>query len=81
MLPNFNSMNDKQKIDALIKLVTEMQETPVQQVAKQELAPGTIVLRKNLIENAGMKEGIWQLSDDTAITSSGNILFIYIKIK
>ena len=80
-MPNLSGKTDKQKIDALIKVVTsilEQQNAPEKE--NEKLPVGTIILRKNTNINAGMNYGEWMLISDTIKLSYGT-LWAYIRTK
>lgn len=80
-MPNLSGKTDKQKIDALIKVVNSMLEQRNVREKQREMLPvGSVILRKDTILNAGMDYGEWLITSD-AIKLSYGTLWAYIRTK
>lgn len=77
-----NNKSDREKIEALTRciqsLIDELNES--NNTTEVKLPEGTVIMRRNPENNAGMKYGIWSMCDDIVV-SNDNTLYIYIRVE
>lgn len=82
ILPVMNNKSDREKIEALTRcvkcLIDELNET--NKTTYGLLPVGTVIMRRNPDNNAGMTYGIWSMCDDIVV-SNDNTLYIYIRVE
>ncbi|MBE5928502.1 MAG: hypothetical protein E7267_03900 [Lachnospiraceae bacterium] len=79
-MPVMYGKTDSQKINALIKVVSELCEDTEPKKEENTLPEGTIILRKDVSKNAGMTYGTWLMLPND-ININGISLKAYIRVQ